>query len=169
MIASLALYAFSQFQRLGRTANPLINQPAPEVAFTTVDGQAVRLSDHKGQVVLLDLWATWCGPCRKSLPHIQELSVNPDLAKKGLVVWAVNAQEKPATVAKYLQENKYTFTVPMDTQDQMGNLYGAYSYPTTIIVGRDGLIKSVFVGYGPGLGQEITAAVEQALAEPGKK
>ena len=135
------------------------------MTLKTLDGKDVKLSGQKGNVVLLDLWATWCPPCRKSLPHVQELSADKALAQKGLVVWAVNSQEPAATAEKFLKENKYTFTVPMDAEGKVGKAYLVTGIPTTVIVGRDGTIKDVFIGFGPNSGKAIDAAVAKALAE----
>src|SRR3954464_14099976 len=71
----------------------LEGKPAPEFALQTVDGNQVELSKLKGSVVLLDFWATWCGPCKVELPHTQQFSADKDLAAKGLKVFAVNQRE----------------------------------------------------------------------------
>jgi thiol-disulfide isomerase/thioredoxin len=147
-----------------RDTSSLKGRPAPEISLQTIDGKSVKLSDQKGKVVLVDMWATWCPPCRKSLPHVQELSANKDLAGRGLVVWAVNSQEGRPIVEKFLKEGNYTFTVPMDTDGRIGETYLVQGIPTTVIVGRDGAVKEVFIGFGPDSAKEVDAAVEKALA-----
>lgn len=145
-------------------AGSLEGKPAAEIALTTLDGKNVKLSDMKGKVVLVDFWATWCPPCRKSLPHLQKLSADSELAARGLVVWAVNANEDKETVAKYLNDNGLTFTVGIDPGKAMSD-YTVSGIPTTVIVGRDGIVKNVFVGFDDSSEKPMDDAVKAALAE----
>jgi peroxiredoxin len=147
---------------------PLEGKAAPEILLPTLDGQNVKLSDEKGKVVVLDFWATWCPPCRASLPHTQQLSTNADWAAKGLVVWAVDDAEAMKTVEQFVSDNRYTFTVLLDGQQAADKAYGVQAIPQVIVIGRDGIVKNVFVGYSPDTGGEIDKAVEAALAEPAK-
>jgi len=145
----------------------LKGKPAPEIALKTLDGNEVKLSDMKGKVVLIDAWATWCPPCRESLPHVQKLSADQHLQDKGLVVWAVDLKEDKPTIEKFLKDNHYTFTVLRDDKDLMHKSYLVSGIPTTIIVGRDGTVKETFLGYGgEKSAQAIDDAVHKALAEP---
>ena len=127
--------------------NGAISKPAPDFTLKTIDGKQVQLSAQKGNVVLVDFWATWCPPCRESLPHVQKVSADEALAKKGLIVFAINDKEDSDTVKKFLADNKYTFTVPMDADQTAVNAYSVTGIPTTVIVGRDGNIADVFVGF----------------------
>lgn len=143
----------------------LKGKEAPDFALKTLDGKEVKLSGLKGKVVLLDFWATWCPPCIKSLPHIHELSKNADHAKKGLVVLAVNAQEKPATIKTFLASKKMAdLTVPLDADGKTMGDYKVQGIPTTIVVGKDGKVAEVFVGIGPDSSAKLDAAIEKALA-----
>jgi peroxiredoxin len=143
----------------------LVGKQAPDVSLPTVDGKAIKLSDQKGKVVVVDFWATWCPPCRKSLPHVQKISADKALADKGLVVWAVNAREDKDVVAGFLRDNNYTFTVALDASGSSLKDYFVSGIPTTIVVGRDGTIKKVFVGFDEDSAKEIDDAVNEALAE----
>ena len=162
--ALFALALLLAGSRVQADPNAMEGKPAPDVVLKTIDGQNVQLSAMKGNVVVMDFWATWCPPCRKSLPHIQELSQNKALADKGLVVWAINAHESAAVVKKFLDANKFTFTVPMDTGASMQQ-YQVKGIPTTIVVGRDGNIVKTFVGFGgDGSAKALDAAIATALA-----
>jgi peroxiredoxin len=145
----------------------LEGKPAPSFALPTLDGKEVSLASMKGKVVLVDTWATWCPPCRVSLPHIQKVATDGALADQGLVVWAVNDEEDKPTVEKFMADNKYTFTVLMDNKGSVLKSYFISGIPTTILVGRDGKVKSSFVGYGGDeTAKQIDAAIHKALAEP---
>jgi thiol-disulfide isomerase/thioredoxin len=154
LLASVAVIALTFFITSARSADDT----------TSLEGKDVKLSDMKGKVVMIDFWATWCPPCRKSLPHLQGVATNKELADKGLVVWAVNAREVKDKVQKYLDDNKLTFTVPMDAGKTMTD-YKVQGIPTTVIVGRDGNVKNVFVGFGDGSEKPMDDAVNAALAE----
>lgn len=144
--------------------SPLVGKTAPEVSLSTIDGKAVKLSDQKGKVVVLDFWATWCPPCRLSLPHVQELSQKKDLLEKGLAVFAVNAKEDKEDVEPFMKKNSYSFTVLMDAEGKAMDAYGVRGIPTTVVVGRDGKVKNVFVGFNPKESPKaLDAAVEAAL------
>jgi len=173
-IFAVALIAFGfvtgQLARAGDDTTSLEGKPAPDVTLKTLDGKDAKLSDQKGSVVLMDFWATWCPPCRKSLPHVQELSADKELAAKGLKVWAVNAHEEANKVTTFTKQNNYTFSIPMDAKGDTMKNYMVHGIPTTVIVGRDGNIRKVFVGYGDDSAEKVKKAVEEALAEsaPGK-
>ena len=147
----------------------LVGKAAPDFSLETLDGKTVKLSEHKGSVVVVDFWATWCPPCRKSLPHIQEMSADKDLVGKGLKVLAVNAQEEKDKAESFVKKNSYSFTVPLDKEGAAMKEYMVRGIPTTVIVGRDGSIKKVFVGFGPDSAKEIDEAVAEALKEDAPK
>jgi len=145
--------------------NTYPGKPAPDFTLRTVDGQTVRLSDRRGKVVLLDFWASWCGPCRASLPHIQEASESDSWANRGLVVWAVNARQSAEDVGYFLANNQYTFTALLDEDGAVMSKYGVRGIPMTVLIGRDGKVENVWVGYGDDSAREIDDAIDKALME----
>jgi peroxiredoxin len=147
--------------------NPLslIGKPAPDFSLTTLDGKTVRLSDQRGKVVLLDFWASWCYPCQVTLPHTQALSDNRDLANKGLVVWAVTGPDNKQGMAdakRFVLSHKFTFAAPADTKDAVKNAYGVWGIPTAVVIGRDGLIKSVVGGNSKVIDDSIASALAES-------
>lgn len=142
----------------------ILGLKAPEIILTTADDQVVKLSEQKGKVVLIDIWATWCPYCVKNFPHIQELSQNKELAKQGLVVWAINSEEEKAKVKKFLDEKQYTFTVPLDIHKKMQNDFGIDEFPLAFIIGRDGKVQSVFPQINPEDWKYLDAEIQKALA-----
>jgi peroxiredoxin len=139
-------------------------KPAPEISLNTLDDKAFKLSEQKGKVVVVDIWATWCPPCRKSLPHLNKMSEDKALTDRGLVVIASNSGEDADTIKKFVAENKYTFQILVDQQSSLSKTLGVRGIPTTLVVGRDGIVKNVFVGFGPGSEKTLDEAIEKALA-----
>jgi thiol-disulfide isomerase/thioredoxin len=140
-------------------AMALAGKPAPAFTLKDLEGKSVELGQLKGSVVVLDFWATWCGPCVQSLPHIAELS--REQGPKGLKVFAVNQQEGEAEVKQFLSAHSELngLTVLLDSDGAVGAKYLANAIPETVVIGKDGVIKKVFVGAGPGTAQQIHAAV----------
>ena len=119
-------------------------QTAPAFSLTDVDGKKVSLADYKGKVVLVNFWATWCGPCRMELPDLVKLH---DAYKgQGLTLLGLSADEEgPAMVKQFAQANGLTYTIPMADRDVQAR-YGVRAYPTTFIIDQRGVIRESFVG-----------------------
>ncbi len=120
-------------------------KPAPDFKLDLLGGGQMTLSQHKGkEIVILDFWASWCGPCRQSMPIIEEVAAA--YKDKGVVLYAVNQEEPPATIQKFLAAQKLNVTVALDKDSAVGAQYGATSIPLTVIVGKDGTVQAVHVG-----------------------
>ncbi len=143
--------------------SPLVGKTAPDFKLDLLSGGQVTLSDLKGKVVVLDFWATWCPPCRKSLPHLNKLY--EDNKDGGAKVFAVNCQEDKADVQNFVQKEKLTVPVLLATADEIIQAYEAKSIPQTVIIGRDGKVTKVFVGFGGDSAKQIDKAVAAALAK----
>jgi thiol-disulfide isomerase/thioredoxin len=119
--------------------SPLVGHPAEEIALNDIAGKAQKLSGLKGRVVLLDFWATWCGPCRRELPTIVKL--HKELTAQGLSVVAVNVGEDPATVKQFLTQNNYqVLPVWLDPNHQAASAYGAQAIPTLVVIDKNGTV-----------------------------
>lgn len=124
----------------------LIGQPAPDAAFTNLaTGERVRLSDLRGRVVLLNLWATWCPPCLREMPDLNRL--DQDYGPLGLTVVALS-DESVQTIQSFVQARTFEFLV---AQAPVGALDGAYetarrTLPTTFVIDREGVVQSVESG-----------------------
>ncbi|HFE66436.1 MAG TPA: TlpA family protein disulfide reductase [Chloroflexi bacterium] len=134
-----------------------VGLPAPAFNLKSLDGEQVALSDHLGEVVVVNFWATWCPPCRAEMPGIEQ--VYQAYQADGVVVLAINGQEEPALVKSFIDENGFTFPVLLDGNAEALRAYNARSFPMTVIVDRDGVVQYKQVG-------PVTPAQLEALLEP---
>jgi peroxiredoxin len=142
-------------------AKALVGKDAPDFTLTALDGSKVTMKDTQGSVVVLDFWATWCGPCMQSLPGLNK--IYKDLNAKGLKVYAVDLQESKEKIQPVAAKVLPDLTVLMDENSEVSKKYGVSGIPQTVVVGKDGKVKNVFVGSGNDA--NIRTAVEKALAE----
>ncbi len=124
---------------------PVVGAPAPDFTLQDLQGNEVTLSNLQGQVVLVNFWATWCGPCRLEMPAIQRQY--DDLKDQGFTVLAVNTGDTAADAGLFSSDLGLSFPVLLDPGDEVNNLYRVRGYPTTYIIDRDGMIDRTHVGY----------------------
>ena len=137
---------------------------APDFTAKLNDGSSFTLSEAKGKVVLINFWATWCGPCCGEMPAFERL--HEDYAEDLLVI-AVNYAEPEDTVNKFVEENGYTFPFAYDTEGKISALYPSNGIPYTIVIDKNGNVSSTFLGAKSADEQyEIyKAAIEEAINE----
>jgi cytochrome c biogenesis protein CcmG, thiol:disulfide interchange protein DsbE len=142
-------------------AAPLPNHPAPDFTLVDLSGAPVQLSELRGQVVLVNVWATWCPPCRAEMPMLQ--SAYAHYRDQGFTVLAINQREDAATVAAYMQAGGYSFPALLDSDSAVSGLYQALVLPSSYFIDRAGVVRAVYKG--PLARSVIVGTVEQLLAE----
>jgi peroxiredoxin len=120
-----------------------IGRDAIDFLLPDLAGQPVKLADARGQVILLDFWASWCLPCRQDMPRIEALY--RELYDRGLRVFGVNS-EPAETADAYMKENGYTFPSLLDRNMGVSRNYGVASLPTVVVVDREGKISAYLDG-----------------------
>ena len=145
----------------GGTASPLVGKPAPDFTLQDLEGNNVTLSELKGNVILLDFWATWCGPCVMAMPHIDKL--HQDYKDRAVKVYAVNQREAREKIEPFLKSKKLSLPVLLDPNGDVGKAYGVRGIPTTVLIGKDGTILKVMVGFDPNADEAIKQIIEEQL------
>jgi len=142
------------------------NRPlqAKDFKVAALDGGRLRLADLKGKVVFLNLWATWCPPCKEEMPAMERLWQR--YKDQGLVVIALSMDSAGAKVVKpYIEQSKYTYPVGLDPKMEVAQLYGARSVPSTFIIDRSGALRAIALGPRDWDGKAAFAYFEALLKE----
>ena len=143
--------------------------PAPQAGFLapgftleTIEGESITLSDLRGQVVLVNFWATWCPPCKAEMPAFEQ--TYKDYTDEGFVILAVNAiqQDSVEAIDSFRAANGLTFPILLDTNGDINRAYQVRSLPTSFFVGKDGIISEVVIG-GPMAEALIRSRIEELI------
>jgi cytochrome c biogenesis protein CcmG, thiol:disulfide interchange protein DsbE len=124
-------------------AEPALGHPAPEFTLTTLDGQTWQLAAQRGTPVVINFWATWCGPCRQEMPTLEATATR--YAGQVHIV-GVDQGEEQAVVQEFIDEEGITFTIAMDRDTEVGRRYNVMGLPTTFFVDADGIIRHIWTG-----------------------
>jgi len=121
-----------------------VGELAPDFQLPNLEGQSISLSDFRGEPVLVNFWASWCGPCIYEMPFIQE--VYEEWSASGLVVLAINKGESLSTAKDFMQSDNYSFPVLLDISQDVALEYNIRGIPTTFFIDKDGIIQAIKVG-----------------------
>ena len=154
-----------------KVVQDMLNLQAIEGTFTTLEGKPVKISDWKGKVVIIDYWATWCGPCRQSFPSLQKLYIrykdNPNVVFAIVNVWE-RSDDRVKTVRDFMSKNaSLTFPMYLDKDDSVVGKFGVTGIPTKFYLGKDGRVQFKEVGLHPEeqFLDEATNRIEALLAQ----
>ena len=122
--------------------------PAPKFTLASMGGPTVNLDQYKGQVVMINFWASWCGPCRQEMPLLDKLYTK--YKPMGFTLLGVNVEPDSKLAAGFLEKTPVTFPILFDTKSEVSKLYQVAGMPSTVIVDRKGNLRWVHKGYKPG-------------------
>ena len=137
---------------------------APQFEVATSD-RTIRLDDYAGKIVYLDFWASWCGPCKQSFPWMNEMQGK--YGAKGLQIIGINLDAKREDGQRFLARTAASFTIGFDPAGRLARLYAVKGMPSSVLIGRDGKITLIHVGFDPAARVELEQAIVAAL-ENGK-
>jgi len=137
---------------------------APDFTLKTLDDQSIKLSDLRGKVVLVNIWASWCLPCRAEMPAME--NVYQEYKDRDFVVLAVNStiQDSVTSAETFVEENQLSFPVLLDEDGSTTRAYRVQSLPTSIFIGKDGMIREIIIG-GPMAEALLSSRVEKLIEE----
>jgi peroxiredoxin len=138
-------------------------QAAPDFALPAREGGDVRLSELKGQVVMINFWATWCGPCRQEMPLLQQLQAKYE--PLGFTLLGVNVENDSAAAQAWLQGMPVSFPILFDRKNEVAERFGVEGMPSTVFVDRAGNVRYVHRGYKPGDEAKYLEVVKQLISE----
>lgn len=140
-----------------------VGTDAGNFTLKSAGGSNIRLSEYRGQVVLLNFWASWCGPCRQEFPHLDDL--HQKYAGLGFTVFGVNVEQDRASADKVLRDIPVTFPVLFDENNQVSELYNVDAMPMTVLVDRNGVVRFLHRGYRPGFEMAYDKQVRALVKE----
>lgn len=146
------------------TGDTSVGSMMPAYSAQTLDGKPFDLASERGQVVLLNLWATWCGPCRYEIPELQKM--HDQYGARGFKVIGVSLDDTGAdTVRQFVSEHKMTYPIVLDAEGKLANIFQTSVIPTTVLIDRNGKIVWKELGAISEGNAELKAALDAALNE----
>ncbi len=157
LVALFTLFFAVQAQAVG------IRDEAPDFTLKTLEGNNLRLEEYRGQVVLINFWASWCGPCRQEMPLLDRLHHRYE--DTGFTVLGVNVEGDLEPAQEIVDQTKVTFPVLIDQDQRVSELYDLEAMPSTVVVDRDGVIRYIHLGYKPGDEAKYVEVVKKLIRE----
>lgn len=144
-------------------ASEKISGKAANFTLKSRSGKNIKLSELRGQVVMLNFWASWCGPCRKEMPLLEK--IHKKYKRLGFTLLGVNVEENSSAAKKYLRDVKVSFPILFDNTNKTSKLYNVRAMPTTILIDRSGNKRFLHKGYKPGYENDYKKQIKQLLRE----
>ena len=154
--------ASAQDEEIAKTTLVKVGDAAPDFTVTMFDGEQLTLSKLKGKVVLVNFWATWCPPCREELTHVEKEIIKAFEGQE-FVFLPISRGEKRETVEKFRKKMGYSFPMGLDPDQSIFNKFASNYIPRNFLIGKDGKIVYLSVGYDEKEFKELISAIDKAL------
>lgn len=141
----------------------LAGADAPDFVLKSAEGTNLRLSEYRGNVVMINFWATWCGPCRQEMPLLNDLFSRYE--RVGFSLLGVNIDDDPRRAMDMAEELGVSFPVVFDDRKEVSKLYQVEAMPVTVLVDRAGKVRHVHLGYKPGYEEKYLTEIRALLRE----
>ena len=151
------------FAATSLASSGLEGQVAPDFALKSSTGENLRLSEYRGDVVMINFWATWCGPCRQEMPLLDELYTRYE--RVGFSLLGVNIDDDSRRAMQMIEDLGVSFPVLFDARKEVSELYEVEAMPVTVLVDREGNVRYVHHGYKPGYEDKYLDQVRSLLRE----
>jgi peroxiredoxin len=162
-IVSISQYLAVAAWLLAGSATLAADSPAPDFSLPDKAGSSVSLDDFDGQVVLLNFWASWCGPCREEMPLLVELHQRYEAL--GFTMLGINVEEDSAAADAFLRSVPVSFPILYDRENSVSKLYDVIAMPSTVLIGRDGRVRYIHHGYEPGYENDYQDQIRELVRE----
>ena len=160
----IAIFALLLSMSQWGVASTPLSGAAPDFTLkSNQNGSALRLQDYRGTVVMLNFWASWCGPCRQEFPLMDDLQEKYE--KLGFTILAVNVDEVQADADAFLKDFPVAFPIVYDPESQVSETYAVDAMPTTVMIDRDGNKRFLHRGYQPGFEDAYEAEIKALIRE----
>jgi peroxiredoxin len=136
---------------------------APNFTLKSRSGENLKLSEFRGEVVMINFWASWCGPCRQEMPELESLYQR--YKPMGFTLLGINVDDQIKNADKMLKQIPVSFPVLYDSEHKVSDLYKVAAMPTTILLDRNGTIHDIHLGYQPGMEKLYQEQIEALLIE----
>lgn len=140
-----------------------LDQPAPNFTLKSLSGQNIKLSEQTGNVVMLNFWASWCGPCRKEMPLLNAL--HKKYKSLGFVILGVNVEQELKLAKSFLADTPVDFPILFDASNTVSKAYDVIAMPTTVMIDRNGKVRYIHKGYKAGDEKKYKKMIKKLIRE----
>ncbi len=140
-----------------------LNQPAPDFTLKSMSGKNLKLSEQAGNVILLNFWASWCGPCRKEMPLLNEL--HKKYQPLGFTVLGLNVEQDTKLAKQFIDSRPVDFPILYDPANEVSSLYEVVAMPTTVLIDRNGNMRYLHRGYKEGDEKKYRNMIKKLVRE----
>ena len=144
-------------------ASQKISGKAANFTLKSRSGKNIKLSELRGDVVMINFWASWCGPCRKEMPLLEK--IHKKYKKLGFTLLGVNVEQDTKAAKRYLKDVKVSFPILFDKTNKTSKLYNVSAMPTTVLIDRNGNKRFLHKGYKPGYENDYKKQIKKLLRE----